>query len=76
MASDADGFGDFMHESGISSVLAMEIHGSVLLWWHDADANFSANGSAVFIWKLHFHWLKGLQWSQIPVVIQGIAVFH
>ena len=42
----------------------------VLNCHYDMIASFSASGNTTLKWNLRYHWLKGLQQSQIDVVIQ------
>ena len=41
----------------------------VLQLQSDTAKSLLANGSAAFIWKLHCHWLKGLQQHHVTVIM-------
>ena len=57
----------FLHFEGQSPVLQQ---------WPNTVMNLLANGNAAFKWKLHYHWLEGVQQQQITVVIQDSSTHN
>ena len=48
-----------------------QTRGYLLSKWYDAGAKLFANGSVTFIWKQRSHWMKGMGYHQVAVVIQA-----